>query len=77
MNVAECRLALRREGVRDDAYSLLGISGDERYCLVHGSDGWSVFYHERGMRQNEQLFSDEDAACQYLLALVTSDPTTR
>lgn len=77
MNVGELQSTLRRERIRDDAYSLMGISGDERYCLTHGESGWTVFYHERGIRRDERLFPTENAACRYLLDIVMADPTTR
>jgi hypothetical protein len=69
---------LRREGVRQDAYSLEGGLPDERYCLDHSSqETWTVYYSERGLRTGERRFESEADACEYLLDLILRDPTTR
>ena len=34
------------------------------YCIVRDGDGrWSVFYQERGDRDRERQFTDQQAAC--------------
>ena len=45
-----------------DSYAI-GEINDEALCLVEENGGWSVFYSERGLRTEEQRFSDENSAC--------------
>jgi hypothetical protein len=69
---------MRTHGIRADAYSLEGGLPDERYCLDHPTpETWTVYYSERGNRNNERRFESECAACEYLFDLVMRDPSTR
>ncbi len=47
-------------------------------CVISLEDeGWSVYYSERGNRTGEVHFGTQHEACDYLLMLLVSDPTTR
>lgn len=76
MNKAELRRQLEALGVRDDSYSLDGPSG-EAYCLNVDRGQWKVFYYERGIETDPKDFGTESEACEYLLEVVSGDPTTR
>lgn len=78
VNRDELRIALEREGVQPTAYDLEpGRLSEERYCLAIVPGGWSVWFAERGRRNNEMFFETEDEACAELLLRVVTDPTTR
>jgi hypothetical protein len=77
MTVRELRDTLDRAGIRPRAYDFDSSNRDEVYCLEETQGGWVVYYRERGIRRDEQLFSSEDEACKHILALLVRDPTTR
>lgn len=78
MNRIDLQIELQRENVSENAYSLSGGLPGEKYVLSQEPSGkWSVYYSERGVKNNVQLFATEDKACQYLFHLLLSDPTTR
>jgi hypothetical protein len=67
---------LEREGVSPDAYSL-DSDRDERHCLVRDSDGWSVYYSERGRRNDEIVFKTRGAAQSELYERLLRDDASR
>jgi hypothetical protein len=69
--------AAAREGIRRSTYSLEGGLPPERYVLGQASDGWEVYYSERGERTDLVHFDTEDEACDHLLMRLLRDPTTR
>jgi len=71
------REILRSEGIRDSAYSLEGGLRDDTLTLDQIGERWIVYYSERGQRWDERSFSDEDAACEYLLGLLRADRSAR
>lgn len=75
LNRVSLRLMLEREDVDPDSYSLEGGHQDERYVLEQASQGWAVYYAERGMRTSEEVFATE--ACNRLFDLLLRDPNTR
>jgi hypothetical protein len=77
MNKEELRTELKDRGIRERSYSLEGGSPDERYVLERSRGGWSVFYSERGNRNDERWFATEDEACAEILRQILADPTTR
>jgi hypothetical protein len=78
VNRDELRNALEREGVQPTAYDLdPNRLSDETYCLAIVPGEWSVWFAERGNRNDEVFFETEDEACAELLLRVISDPTTR
>ena len=77
MDVACLRRLLDAQDIDPRAYSLDGCAPSEAYVLERRSDGWSVFYAERGLRTAEARFDSEDAACAHLLELLLRDPSTR
>jgi len=77
MNREELHAELRKRGIRERSYSLDGGSPDERYVLERSNGGWTVFYSERGNRNEERWFASEAEACAELLGEILADPTTR
>jgi hypothetical protein len=64
-------------GVRPNAYDLISGRRDEAYTMIDESDGWHVFYSERGGRNEERTFPSEEEAALDLLERIARDPTTR
>ena len=77
LNRHTLRLALDREGIRHNAYSIGGEERPESYCLGIVPGGWAVWYAERGHRNDLTVFDTEDEACSELLLKLINDPTTR
>ena len=78
MNIDELVCELKGHGVRPGAYSIGKMTevGDE-YTMLRSSDGWEVFYNERGNKNGLAVFETEDEACRVLLLEILEDPTTR
>ena len=72
VSVMDVELRLQRLGVPDSVYTV-AREKNETYCLVEESDGWHVFYSERGNRNSERVFVSEAAASDELVRLVTND----
>jgi len=72
----ELREMLRRRGVPDSVFSI-GRDSNEAHCLIEESDGWHVFYSERGHRNAEQVFSAESDAAEELTRRVLADGAVR
>jgi hypothetical protein len=77
MNRERLQEMARREGVRDDCYSLDGGLRSEQYVLAIEDGRWSVYYSERGERRGLASFDTEDAACSDLFERLLVDRTTR
>ena len=77
MNRRVLQQLLDREGFARRAYDLDGGHPPERYVLAPSGLGWAVYYSERGQENDRQEFVTEDAACEYLLELLRTDPTTK
>ena len=77
MNRQELLETLGREGIRDDAYNLEGVSVDETLTLGEADGRWFVYYSERGMETGKKEFATETEACAYLLNILREDPTVR
>jgi len=64
MNRIELKKALIQANVPQSYYNLDGIGEtDQKMCLEHVSDGWVVYYTERGQRFDEIFFKNEEDAC--------------
>ncbi len=57
-------------------YSLEGGLPTEKYVLEERYGEWCVYYSEKSIRSNERRFDNEEAACDYLLAVLKNDHTT-
>lgn len=68
---------LDAERVRPDSYSLDGSEPDECLCLLPVTDGWAVFYAERGSRTGERRFETEDEACIFMVNRLLADSANR
>jgi hypothetical protein len=78
MNKNELRLALINAGVNPRLYSLDGAEKDECLILEQEPLGkWTVYYSERGDKSSVRHFDSENEACEYILAVLLRDPTTR
>lgn len=77
MNREELRAALEANDVRPSSYSLDSAVADDAYCMEQSRGGWSVYFFERGNRNDERWFATEAEVCQHFLERVVGDPTTR
>jgi hypothetical protein len=78
MTKSELQEQLEAAKVSPYAYSLDGGMWDDRYVLSQEPGGkWSVYYSERGRRNNQRFFSTEHKACEFFLAKLLNDPSTR
>ena len=58
-------------GVHQRSYHLFGALQDDAYVMDHRSQGWVVFYGERGAEWSLTTHDDEASACADLLGRVT------
>jgi hypothetical protein len=72
MNCQDLIETLKSLGVPAGAYSV-GSPRNETYSLIPEDGNWKVFYSERGNRNDEATYSDEDRACQDLFERITRD----
>ncbi len=77
MTVEELCRSLAAASVKERAFDFEGSDTDEVYCLDKVAGGWAVYYRERGLHRDEQLFSTEDEACRQIRDQILLDPTTR
>jgi hypothetical protein len=75
VNVTQLKDHLASLGVSDSAWAIDDTSLPERYVLINDYLGWTVFYSEKGNRNDERIFATEEEACQHFLTVLTSDPT--
>ena len=75
MRLSELKDALVRAGIRDDAYELTGGLPPERFCIQEVTNGWEVYYSERGVKSHLKVFPSEREAADYFLRFVLSDPS--
>ena len=75
--VTELQKVFERENIRAHAYDLNGSNVGEQYVMELRPDGWSVYYSERGGKNDEMWFDTEAEACRELMQRVLRDPTTR
>lgn len=67
MNKDELRKVLITMGVPSMLYNLDGNGRtDERFCLEHANNEWSVYYSERGVKTTNERFASEEEACKFL-----------
>lgn len=48
------------------------MSVGDCWVLSQEIDGWHVYFSERGQREREQVFLDEDSACKSMLQHVAT-----
>ena len=77
MNRTQLQQAFESENVDPRAYDFSGSNIGEQYVLEPRPGGWSVYYSERGGKNDETFFDTEDEACHELMNRVLKDPTTR
>ena len=76
MNRDELRQLLEAHAVRRDMYDLDGGECEECLRLERTTDGWLVYYFERGLRTNERYFDSEGEAAHYMAERLVGDPPT-
>jgi hypothetical protein len=67
MNTSDLKRVLDAEQFDPRAYSLDNGLPNDRVCLGQEAHGWYVYYSDRGLRFDEQMFSTESEACEELL----------
>ena len=77
MNRTQLQKVFETEDVDPQAYDFNGSSTGEQYVLELRAGGWSVYYSERGGKNDESFFDSEHEACHELMNRVLKDPTTR
>ncbi|MBV1910613.1 MAG: hypothetical protein KUG78_15025 [Kangiellaceae bacterium] len=75
MNIAEAKAKLEQLGINNNSYSMDDSTANEKYCVFDNYGKWSVYYSERGNRNNEKIFDSESDALEYFVELVSSDST--
>ncbi|HSW57844.1 MAG TPA: hypothetical protein VLH15_05545 [Dehalococcoidales bacterium] len=78
MNRIDLKNILDKEGISPQSYSLDGPQGvDSAYVLEERFGTWFVYFFEKGKKGNEQIFGNEDEACQYYLDKILRDPDSK
>jgi hypothetical protein len=77
MTIDDRSRVLAEFGVDPSAVDLAGRGKDETYCLTHESDGWHIFFSERGTRVEERVFAAEWQATDAFMIQIAADPQTR
>ncbi len=67
---------LDRLGFAREAYGLYEPDPPEAYCVARAGPIWSVYFNERGFRNDERLFDSEEAAMDELIMRLSRDSTT-
>jgi hypothetical protein len=74
MTIQELYIKLKKLGIPEDKYYLLGLYGstndDDKLSLTTRKGGYSIeyeiYFKERGEKHSTRIFTNEDDACQYL-----------
>lgn len=70
MNRQELELKLKDLGINPSQYSLYGELAIDAIILYKNYKDWEVFYiDERGGRNDEKIFKNEEEACLYIYRL--------
>lgn len=69
MNKSELIIELKRLNFPEDSYCI-DCNRDESLCLERKGGIWSIYYSERGLRTDEQLYSSESDACIAFLSIL-------
>jgi len=77
MNRSDLEAKLKSANIDRVTYDLESVGKEKEYCLEQTGSGWSVYYRERGDRDFEHTFVSESKACEFMLAEILQDPTTR
>lgn len=68
MNIEELENKIKEMNFPPDSYSLSGGYPNESLCISENNGRWSIYYSERGLRTEEEIFSPESAACEAFLS---------
>ncbi len=63
MTIAQLRDLLDAKRVPSSLYSLRGGDANDTLCIAQQHGRWCVYYTERGMESDYQLFDYESDAC--------------
>jgi hypothetical protein len=71
VNLPQLQMALTNIGVDDRAYRFGGPGIGECYVIEAEIETWVVYYSERGNRNSERHFDEENSACIFFFGWVT------
>ena len=72
VNITELKKILKKAKIPTEYYNLDEEGrDDERLCLKKEKSKWVVYYLERGVRTTEQIFDNEEDACDYIFETLT------
>jgi hypothetical protein len=74
MKVVELPAYFERKRINPSAYHLHGTGIGDEHCIEEGPRGWSVYYHERGAKNDEIVFQNEEEAVALLVSRIERDP---
>ncbi len=66
MNRVELRKVLVAHDIPPSAYDLDGTWKNDAYILRDDGAGWTIYYHERGIRRPVAFCGTEEEACERL-----------
>jgi hypothetical protein len=74
MNRNDVEKELKRLNIDWHRYNLAGGDRDDSLVVNQRVDGrWEVYYSERGLRRNIEVFSSEEEACSFLLTKLVDE----
>jgi hypothetical protein len=78
MNKSQLQKNLESKKINSSAYRLDGGMGSGDCYVLSQESGkkWSVFYSERGQKNNQRFFSSENEACDFLFRILVGDSST-
>ncbi|MBN2238479.1 MAG: hypothetical protein JW712_01790 [Dehalococcoidales bacterium] len=80
MNRYDLLIELEKNHIDPQCYSIYGVTEppeEEQYVFIKENKRLEIFYLERGNRNEEQWFIDEDEACRYFLEWIVRVPGNR
>lgn len=73
LTVRELRAKMQELGIDRIHYSIDENGLGENHVLRKKSDGWEVYFSERGSKWLVKEFHNEHAACEYFLKFILED----
>jgi len=68
---------LENEDICPSSYCINSTPKEYKYCFFEKEESYEVFYLERGMKFEHELFSNRKEAVNYFVKLLVSNPFTR
>ena len=73
MKISELNEKLTKNGISKQAYSLNNGPLIEGYFLEKIGDSWVVYYSEKGMKIDLNVFYSEELACEFFYIYISVD----